>query len=292
MPLCCRCNATGKCINCACVKSKRPCTNCLPLRKGCCSNMKQGTALIPDSSTLVQEAISQDATSDATILTSTTQTPHYGTIPEAPHLTTPLPPPSPMATPAFMWDESDPESLMHSMNAAYAETVHWRKNTFRIPYGEAGNRFVAELGRLYRAYAEGTSLEAIALKATTVISILLLQKPFRTSKPKDHSACLKRRMITWKKGDINSLVLEGRSLQQRMTPSPPNQGDKDKENLARTFSRLMFQGKTNAALQLLSQKGRGGVLHANDPIDTNDPQSKTVPRRSNIQTPPSQTSHT
>ena len=44
MTLCCRCNAGGKCRNCVCVKSKRQCKNCLPSRKGCCSNMKLSPA--------------------------------------------------------------------------------------------------------------------------------------------------------------------------------------------------------------------------------------------------------
>ena len=40
MSLCCQCNARGKCRNCACVKSKRPCSTCLPSCKGCRSNLK------------------------------------------------------------------------------------------------------------------------------------------------------------------------------------------------------------------------------------------------------------
>ena len=38
----------------------------------------------------------------------------------------------------------------------------------------------------------------------------------------------------------------------------------------------MFQGKTSAALELLAQKGRGGILHAQDPIDASDPESLSV----------------
>ena len=45
MTVCCRCNAGGKCRNCVCVKSGRQCTNCLPFRNGCCSNMKQQVAV-------------------------------------------------------------------------------------------------------------------------------------------------------------------------------------------------------------------------------------------------------
>ena len=36
----------------------------------------------------------------------------------------------------------------------------------------------------------------------------------------------------------------------------------------------MFQGKTKAALRLLSEQSRGGVLHLDDPIETCDGQRK------------------
>ena len=63
---------------------------------------------------------------------------------------------------------------MKSLDEAYAEVVHWRRNTFLVPFRNAGKGFVSELGRLFRAYADGSALEAIALKACTVMPILLL----------------------------------------------------------------------------------------------------------------------
>ena len=38
MPVCCRCNASGRYVNCSCVKGGRLCVGCLPLRKGKCCN--------------------------------------------------------------------------------------------------------------------------------------------------------------------------------------------------------------------------------------------------------------
>ena len=38
MPACCRCNGSGRCVRCACRRSGRPCTTCLPSRNGRCSN--------------------------------------------------------------------------------------------------------------------------------------------------------------------------------------------------------------------------------------------------------------
>jgi len=101
------------------------------------------------------------------------------------------------------------------------------------------------------------------------MSVLLLQKPFHTSKSKDHCACLERRLLTWKEGDIRNLLEEGRALQSRLSKSYSS-GRENPDSLARTFSRLMFQGKINTALQLLSQKGKSrGVLRAADRIEDN-----------------------
>ena len=47
--------------------------------------------------------------------------------------------------------------------------------------------------------------------------------------------------------------------------------------IAHTFSNLMFTGKCKAALKLLSNAQKGGVLHdLHDHIDPNDPTSLTV----------------
>ena len=173
------------------------------------------------------------------------------------------------------------------MDEAYSEVVHWRKNTFLAPYGNAGKSFVSELSRLYKAYADGSALEAVALKACTVMSILLLQRPFRSSKQKDHSACLARRMLIWKNGDIRNLLEEGRALQSRLPKFGASSSD-NLGNLARTFSKLMFQGKTRAAMQLLAKQGMGGILGVDDMIDLGDNTQKPVLEILKSKHPPAQ----
>ena len=189
-----------------------------------------------------------------------------------------------MAAPTFMWGICDAESFTHSLSAAYAEVVHWKKNLFSVPQGNSGKKFVQELSRLFRAYAEQSALESVALQAITVMSILLLQKPACNSKPKDHASCLDRRLNTWANGDVNSLVLEGRCLQKRLPKAVPSQ--RQEENLARTFSNLMFRGKTSNALDMLSQKGKGGVLNITDPANPDDPASPPVLEVLKLKHPP------
>ncbi len=42
-----------------------------------------------------------------------------------------------------------------------------------------------------------------------VLPALVLQKPHRTSKTKDHIKCLDMRLEKWKDGNLNELVKEG-----------------------------------------------------------------------------------
>lgn len=58
-------------------------------------------------------------------------------------------------------------------------------NLFMVPYGKAVKSFVSELARLFKAFATASALESIALKAATLMPILLLQKPVSKSKAKD-----------------------------------------------------------------------------------------------------------
>ena len=46
----------------------------------------------------------------------------------------------------------------------------------------------------------------IALKAAILVPILLLQRPARKSKAKDHSTCLERQLNTWLMGDLDKLL--------------------------------------------------------------------------------------
>ena len=131
-----------------------------------------------------------------------------------------------MADPNFTWGSMDATTFISELGTAYNEIVHWRMNSFNIQRGKAGKTFTNELACLFLA---------VALKAATVLPILTLQKPSRKSKPKDHNACLERRMKLWEKGDINELVREGRAIQSRL---PKHQSQLQQQQLARSFARL------------------------------------------------------
>ncbi len=82
-----------------------------------------------------------------------------------------------------------------------------------------------------------------------------------------------RRLKAWKDGDLESLLEEGRSIQNRLPRIRKAESD---SHLARTFANLMFKGKIHAALDLLSNNGRGGVLHIDDQVKTDGSDDLTV----------------
>ena len=106
------------------------------------------------------------------------------------------------------------------IDEAYDDIAHWKRNIFLLPSGATGKSFILEITRLLLAFAEGSALECIALKASFVMQILLLQKPSRKSKSKDHVNHVKRRLELWKQGDIPSLIQEGRCIQCYLLSRP------------------------------------------------------------------------
>ncbi len=162
------------------------------------------------------------------------------------------------------WGSVDSISFMSQLDKIYKEAVHWRNNLLKIPQGNAGKSLTTELSRLFNAFATGSALEPIALKAATVLPHLILQKPFRNSKIQDHIKCMEKRLKMWSDGDLASLLWECRAIQDRLPKT--NHNTSRQQQLSSSFANLMFQGKTNAALQLLSNKGKGNLLQLNDVV--------------------------
>ena len=285
MPSCCRCNGSGKCLNCARVKKGIHCTDCLPHRRGRCPNRAAGPAgpgVASSNSSNPPRSSPPRAPAPSTPQSNTTSLPspsvrgqdgfHHPPPSELPDF-------APIATGVFTWGEHDSSAFSSSVKAAYSEIVHWKRNIFAVPSGALGKRFVNELARLFRAYADASALEGVALCAAMVVPALLLQCPHRSSKTRVNKACLERRLRLWEEGDIHSLLHEGRCIQQRL---PRRQLTfhyshlEDKSKLTRHFTNLMQAGKTKDAVHLLSDQKKDGVLHLNEVVDVSHPEGKTV----------------
>ena len=92
---CCRCNRTGRCRNCSCVKNGRQCLGCLPQRLGNCINTVQTQPPLSAPATsqdCLPHSNSSPGSTSATDFSSTSAPLING--PENPH----SPPPTPVAS--------------------------------------------------------------------------------------------------------------------------------------------------------------------------------------------------
>ena len=152
---CCRCNRTGFCKGCACVKAKKSCVNCLPGKLGNCAN--RSTATVMGSTNSHPEPLRDSNTTIATAATAATTATTTTSSGDEPPLCQPLEPDPPcprlpdhpsVSVPAFTWGNLSGPDFAMTLDATYAEVVHWRRNCFTVPYGKGGKEFVRELSRL------------------------------------------------------------------------------------------------------------------------------------------------
>ena len=152
------------------------------------------------------------------------------------------------------------EELYCEINDAYETIVHWQKILFMIPSGNTGKEFITELSSWLDKFNNDTPFQSIALKVYMTVSSLLLQKPSRKSKAKQHSAKLSQRLTLWKEGKIDILLCEGKAIQRQFQQKP-----RSKEEITKIFSRLMLQGKVIATLKFFESEAQAGeILSLND----------------------------
>lgn len=158
----------------------------------------------------------------------------------------------------FMWDGKPGHLFLKELDHAYEKIVLYKQNIFKLPSGAAGKDFIRETTRLLRSWTSKSGLKDVSWKCIMVMPALLLQKPSKQSKSKDHVAALKRRLACWKKGDIEELLKECNTIQSRIKISAPQ---KTTEATSKRFAALMKQGKINAAVKLLTSSMEGGILN-------------------------------
>ena len=172
------------------------------------------------------------------------------------------------SAPNVLWDEVDSETYSHSLESCYSEVVHWKRYFFRLLFGHVGNCVVKELTRLFNAFANASALESVALKAAMVLPSLLLQRTHAKSKAKEDVVHLERRLKLWLKGDLNTLLVEGRAIQHLLSRKrtitrtrSASMGEK-----ARIFAKLMMEGKVKSALRMIANDECVGVLPLTDEV--------------------------
>ncbi len=173
----------------------------------------------------------------------------------------PLPP---LQNTDFVWGSRQGTQFLQDVNTAYEQIIHWKPNLFLPPYGASGKKFVQELARLLQAYADMSSLESIAMKGIAVLQQLLLQKPSKSSKAKDHSKHLLRRLDLWFSGDLDALRNEGKCIQDRLRSNHSSTTQNPSQALR--FAEKMKKGNVQSALNIITTSSTSGVMNLDDKI--------------------------
>ena len=205
------------------------------------------------------EATQAEATQNAYLTPS--ETTHMLVIPNDAH----LPPYPQVCSPCFKWGDCEGPMFQEAIKKAYNQVVHWHRNIFKIPSGK-GKMVVKELTRLFESCTDATTLESVAITAAMVLPSLILQKPHRSSKTKEHVTYIERRMKLWQEGNLVDLLKEGQTIQQQLQHSA--QDKRSEEQLARSFSKLMMEGKVRAALCLITKQEGGNPMAIDQPVNT------------------------
>ena len=111
-----------------------------------------------------------------------------------------------------------------------------------LPSGAAGKRYVEEVTRLMKLWIQDIPMKSVSLKAVHVMPALLLQKPGKSSKAKYHLQALERHIKWWDEDNIEGLLYEGMTIQQRL------RFDKEGMTIAKIslkFKNRMSKGNVN-----------------------------------------------
>ena len=144
------------------------------------------------------------------------------------------------------WGNLVGNDIINKLNHVFGKVVTWKPNLFKLPSGASGKAFIVELTRLINLWTNKTTLECTALTSIHTFVPLMLQKPSKSSKNRDHIRHLLLRLDKWQKGEFLSLLEECEAIQKRLI-----NGTRNPENIAKVFARLMLHGKVAAALRWL-----------------------------------------
>ena len=103
-----------------------------------------------------------------------------------------------------------------NVSTMYEQIVYGKRNLFLLPSGKAGKQYIDETTKLMNEWLQESPLKDIAFKAIMIMPNLLLQKPSKNSKAKDHLKALERRLESWISGDLLELSKEAETIQKRL----------------------------------------------------------------------------
>ena len=162
---------------------------------------------------------------------------------------------------SYKWGEYENAIFETNINDVYERIVYWRKNLFMLPTGKVGKRYIDETTRLMNAWTEDSPLKNVAFKVIMIMPSLLLQKPSKNSKSKDHVSALERRLLLWSRGEIPHLLKEAQTIQDNL---PSLNKPKTIGEISKQFAECMHKGNINGAMKILTNNMQNGILPLNE----------------------------
>ena len=173
------------------------------------------------------------------------------------------------------------------ISAACAEVVRCQQTL--TPCGKAGKLFTSELHGCSMLMAKDLSSNPSPSRQPW--SCLHCSFKNHTLHQK-HVVCLQQRLDSWQVGDINNLIIEGRTIQHRLKQNHRHTRTNKEEQTTHLFTKLMFQGKVRAALRILTNESKGGLLAIDARLSTHPDQPIPTVRDKLLKNhPPGQTAH-
>ena len=120
-----------------------------------------------------------------------------------------------------------------------------------LPTGAAEKKYITETTKLLNSWTYNSPLKDIAFMAIHIMPSLLLQKPNKTSKMKDHLKALGRRTDLWSNGKTNELLFEDETIQSRLhhINTPKSIGE-----LSKKFTLLMEKRKCEWCVEIIDKQ--------------------------------------
>ena len=78
-------------------------------------------------------------------------------------------------------------NLLKPSHRVYDEILEWGENLFKLPSGNAAKIFIRELTSWLEHFNRESECKSIQLKVYMMLPSLLIQKPTRNSKARDHT---------------------------------------------------------------------------------------------------------
>ncbi len=194
---CCKCNKTGSCRGCVCVKTGKSCTNCLPSKLGTCSNPPTLTPLtttttgtvplsvIPDSAPQLDSLPANPDSSESescnnecvpsVVLPTVPVSDAIGVTTDHPFevfneassifvdmqstVIRDLPQYTEVPQVNFTLGTMEEEETARVIDSAYDEAIHFRPNAFNLPNGSVSREFVSQLSQYLLVFGKAGPFE-------------------------------------------------------------------------------------------------------------------------------------